>query len=173
MPENVEIKARVANPEDMKVRVAEISDGPPEKIVQEDIFFRTRSGRLKLRIFSAHSGELISYERRDSRGPKTSTYQIFPTDNPALLERLLTASLGVVGVVRKVRQLYMIDQTRIHLDEVERLGSFIELEVVLSAELTKAAGEGIAKEIMSKLSIRPCDLIDVAYIDLLSRNADV
>ncbi len=169
MPQNVEIKARLSQPENTKKKIIALADGPPTEIVQEDVFFHANSGRLKLRKFAPDAGELISYKRGDNLGPKTSTYHIFPTRNPDLLESMLTFSLGVKGLVRKVRQLYKIGQTRVHLDEVEELGSFLELEVVLTATQTELEGETIARSIMSDLAISPADLIDVAYIDLLDK----
>jgi predicted adenylyl cyclase CyaB len=166
MPTNIEIKARVANFPVLQTRAEALSDTPVQVIAQEDIFFHVPQGRLKLRILSPNRAQLIFYHRPDSAGPKRSHYQIFETTDPAGLQSILTAALGVRGVVRKVRSLYLVGQTRIHLDDVEGLGQFIELEVVLHPHQSEAAGRAIAQSLMEKLKINPEDLIEGAYIDL-------
>ena len=45
------------------------------------------------------------------------------------VDQLLTAALGVRGQVIKTRTLYIAGQTRIHIDQVQGLGDFLELEV--------------------------------------------
>jgi predicted adenylyl cyclase CyaB len=169
MAANVEIKARVADFEALKQRAERISDSPAELILQEDIFFNGSQGRLKLRIFSDDRGELIYYERADQAGPKRSQYFISTTAEPRKLEVVLEAAMGIRGLVRKKRWLYWVNDTRIHLDEVEGLGSFVELEVMLSTGQRLAEGEEIASRLMAVLGIDKSDLIEGAYIDLLER----
>ena len=81
---------------------------------------------------------------------------------------MLGAALGVSGVVRKTRRLFHVDETRIHLDEVEGLGAFIELEVALAPGQTPAQGAEVARDLMRRLEINDDDLISRAYIDLLT-----
>ena len=78
-------------------------------------------------------------------------------------------ALGVLGCVRKTRELFLVGQTRIHLDEVEGLGVFAELEVVLLDGQDPQDGVLIATDLMCELGIRDDDLIDGAYIDLLEK----
>src|SRR5690606_26805963 len=99
-------------------------------------------------------------------GPKASTYVRTPTTDPAGLRFVLSAVLGELGEVRKQRTLYLVGQTRIHLDEVIGLGNFMELEVVLSDDQSEPEGEQIATDLMARLGIRPADLCDGAYLDL-------
>ena len=143
---------------------------PGQLIEQEDTFFAAPRGRLKLRKFSSNSAELIYYEREDGPGPKASRYSISRTPEPDSLKAVLQMSLGVRGVVRKTRTLYVVGQTRIHLDEVEGLGSFVELEAVLQPNQSHADGVRIARELMAKLEIRDSELVEQAYIDLLLTN---
>jgi adenylate cyclase class IV len=165
---NVEVKARLHSP-DKQARLAEkLADGPAVVLRQEDTFYRVASGRLKLREFGDGSGELISYRRPDGTAPKCSCYSICPTATPRALNAVLTESLGVVGIVRKVRRLLLCGQTRIHLDEVEGLGHFVELEVVLEPAQTEAEGEVIARRLMTALAIGEEDLLESAYVDLLA-----
>jgi adenylate cyclase class IV len=167
MPTNVEIKARVGNPARLKALAEALASTPSRLIVQEDTFFAVPRGRLKLRKFSSNSAELIYYEREDGPGPKASRYSISRTPEPDSLKAVLQLSLGVRGVVRKTRTLYLVGQTRIHLDEVEGLGSFVELEVVMQPNQSHAEGVQIAHELMTKLEIQDSELVEQAYIDLL------
>jgi predicted adenylyl cyclase CyaB len=167
MARNIEIKARVRNPKALREKAAGLSDSLPEIIQQEDTFFNSSRGRLKLRAMPLACAQLIYYERPDQNGPKLSSYQIFETGNPEGLKAILSSALGIRGVVRKKRLLYMIGQTRVHLDEVEGLGHFLELEVVLNPRQSDAEGERIARRLMAQLDGAIHDLIEGAYIDLL------
>ena len=169
MPANVEIKARVPDPERLRAAAEALGDTPVEALDQEDTFFAAPEGRLKLRDFGDGTGELILYRRPDLSGPKTSNYTIAPTSNPGALKAILSFVLGAIGVVRKRRLLYRVGQTRIHLDRVEGLGAFVELEVVLRPGQPEAEGTRIAEDLMDRLGIAEDQLVEGAYIDLLAR----
>jgi predicted adenylyl cyclase CyaB len=170
---NIEIKARIRSVESLLQRVAAIADGEPVEIFQDDTFFRCAAGRLKLRAFSEQDGELIFYRRDDQAGPKQSFYLRSPTTTPAVLRESLALAYGIVGRVRKRRILFMAGRTRIHLDRVEGLGDFLELEVVMSdgggaAEAAAAHAEAI--HLMGRLGVEARQLIDVSYVDLAAAN---
>ena len=167
MPSNIEIKARVRDFAEIQSRAGRLSDFPVEVIPQEDTFFVTPRGRLKLRVLSDNQGQLIYYTRPDKGGPKRSDYHIYPTSDSENLKRILELAYGVRGIVRKTRYLYLIGQTRIHLDDVEGLGKFLELEVVMREEQSDAEGQAIAEELMSSLGVDRSDLLQGAYMDLL------
>jgi predicted adenylyl cyclase CyaB len=164
---NVEIKARARNSARIKVLAEALADTSSQLIEQEDVFFVVPRGRLKLRIFSSFSAELIYYEREDQPGPKESRYSISRISEPDSLKAVLQMSLGIRGIVRKQRTLYLAWQTRIHLDEVEGLGSFVELEVVMRTNQSHEDAVQIARGLMARLEIQDSDLIEQAYIDLL------
>ena len=167
MARNIEIKARVKNTTAIRPKAAALADHGPIEISQDDTFFACGNGRLKLRAFSPEKGELIFYRRPDQKGPKESFYIVSPTGSPDTLREALSLAYGQAGRVRKRRTLFLAGRTRIHLDRVEGLGDFLELEVVLTDGEDAAAGEAVARELMEKLGIRPDQLIDGAYIDLL------
>jgi predicted adenylyl cyclase CyaB len=171
MTTNVEIKARVRDLDGLLEAVERLSDTPPEGIPQDDTFFHTPTGRLKLRVLAESTGQLVYYERQDTPGPKESQVLIAPVSDPQGLKQVLGCALGVRGTVRKQRTLYSVGQTRIHLDQVEGLGPFLELEVVLREDQTGTDGSAIAGALMSKLGIEEEDLVAEAYIDLLEREA--
>ena len=168
MPSNIEIKAYAKNFEEIKLRAAKLSDTPVQLIPQEDTFFNTPQGRLKLRALSDHA-ELIYYTRPDQEGPKRSDYHIAHSHDPENLKRVLALAYGIRGVVKKTRHLYLAGQTRIHLDDVEGLGQFMELEVVMNDGQSDAEGQAIAEELMSALGVERADLLDAAYMDLLEK----
>ncbi|MCX7019359.1 MAG: class IV adenylate cyclase [bacterium] len=167
MPSNIEIKARAANLDELRAAVESLSGGSCETFHQEDIFFLCPAGRLKLRILGENAGELIFYTRPDTAEAKQSHYDIYRMSEPQQLRKILTAALGETVTVRKRRRVYMAGQTRIHLDEVEGLGTFMELEVVLRPGQEPEEGRAIAAELMAKLGVREADLVSCAYADLL------
>jgi predicted adenylyl cyclase CyaB len=168
LPANIEIKARARAFEDIRSRAEKLSDGPVQLIAQEDTFFNTAQGRLKLRVLADHA-ELIFYTRPDQQGPKRSDYHITRSDDPDNLKRVLELAYGIRGVVRKTRYLYLIGKTRVHLDDVEGLGQFMELEVVMQEGQSDVEGQKTAEDLMSALGVERADLIEGAYMDLLEK----
>ena len=169
MPANIEIKARASDFEGLRHKAEQLSDTPCQVIPQVDTFFICSHGRIKLRELGPTRGQLVFYLRQDINGPKHSDYQIFDTDNPEGLKTIMTGAYGVRGVITKVRYLYMVGQTRIHLDDVRGLGKFIELEVVLNPGQSDEEGQMIAEDLRLKLGIQQDDLIGNAYIDMLEK----
>jgi predicted adenylyl cyclase CyaB len=168
---NIEIKARVRG--DLgRVRevAAKVATEPPSEMRQVDTFFRSPLGRLKLRELDPGKAELIYYERANETGPTRSRYFVAPVEDAASLKQVLDGSLGVRGVVRKRRELYLARDTRIHLDEVESLGQFLELEVLMTGQ-AEAAGLARCRELMQALGVDEADLMDRAYIDMLEERA--
>ncbi len=170
MAHNVEIKAQLRDPDDLRARVEQLADQGPTVLEQEDVFFRSSAGRLKLRKFPDRA-ELIYYERPDSLEPVESEYMKVPVADAGAIEAVLSVAVGVRGTVRKRRELYLVGSTRVHVDEVEGLGSFLELEVVLEGPQTIIDGNEIARDLMEKLGVQQDDLVANAYIDLLEQPA--
>jgi len=168
MARNIEIKARIESVEAMAPRVAALADRGPIEIDQDDTFFACAQGRLKLRAFSATQGELIFYQRPNQAGPKESRFIVSPTSSPDSLREALVLAYGSAGRVRKHRTLYLVGRTRVHLDRVEDLGHFLELEVVLAEEESPDAGVKEARALMTALGLADGQLVDGAYVDLLS-----
>jgi predicted adenylyl cyclase CyaB len=163
----VEIKARVTDLAAIRRRVEELAEQGPTVLEQEDTFLACPRGRLKLRQFADSApAELIYYERADGTAPRESRYVVHRVADPDSLRQVLSAALGIRGVVRKRRTLYLIGPTRVHLDEVKGLGSFVELEVVLRPGQAPAEGMKIAQTLMDQLGIQPHQLVDRAYVDL-------
>ena len=167
MARNVEIKARLADLDALLPRVRALADHGPELIEQHDTFYVCTHGRLKLRRFADGRGELIAYERPDANGPKTSDYQITPLADPRALHDTLARALGVVARVIKRRTLFLVGRTRVHLDRVDGLGDFLELEVVLRDGEPEQAGIAEAQALLDRLAVDASQLVAGAYVDLL------
>jgi len=172
VPANIEIKAHARAFLDIKARAEKLSDTPVEVIPQEDIFFNVPQGRLKLRILGPDdNAQLIYYTRPDQEGPKRSDYHIAYTSDPENLKRVLELAYGFRGVVKKTRYLYLVGQTRVHLDDVEGLGQFMELEVVMKEGQSDAEGQEIAEDLMTSLGLERGDLLEGAYMDLIEKTS--
>jgi predicted adenylyl cyclase CyaB len=169
MPRNVEIKAQIASVGALLPKTTAVADSGPTEIYQDDTFFGCPNGRMKLRCFSANEGELIFYQRPDHTGPKESFYVRLPTSSPDLLREILALGYGCVGRVRKRRVLLLAGRTRIHLDSVEGLGDFLELEVVLADDEPIESGIDVAQKLLEALGISPEQLVAGAYVDLLAK----
>lgn len=169
MARNIEIKARIAGIDPLVDALRPLAAEGPTEIFQDDTFFHCDNGRLKLRAFSATHGELIFYQRDNQHGPKESFYVRAPTHDPAALRQALTLAHGACGRVIKQRTLYLVGRTRVHLDRVQGLGDFLELEVVMDEAEPVSAGVDEAHRLMAALGVQPHQLVEDAYVDLLAR----
>lgn len=135
---------------------------------QHDYFFASPFARLKLRLFPDYPGqaaELISYHRSNAPEARPSEYFIAPVFDAAALLATLSHALGKPTELRKARRLFIFKATRIHLDTVESLGTFVELETVIT---TQSLAEAQQELLMVVRALDLADPISVAYIDLLT-----
>ena len=167
--QNIELKAADANPAatERACRALGALDGG--LLVQRDTYFAVARGKLKLREdVERGDGELIFYLRGDESGLRSSSYWRAPAADPGALRELLAAAHGVLGVVAKRRRVFLHRNVRIHLDDVEGLGSFIELESVLASAGEESAAEAEAlAEVVAALALAGRETIAAGYLDLM------
>jgi len=164
---NIEIKARLHDlPAARRVaeKLATRRVGVQEQI---DTYFRCANGRLKLRQITGQAAQLVWYVRPSDTRPKASDYHLVPVPQPETLLAALRAAMGIVNVVRKRREIYLWHNVRIHLDDVEGLGQFLEFESVLSPEVDESVGREQLETLMTQFGIRPEDLLAGSYADLI------
>ena len=168
---NVELKARYPDLQaghDTALRVGAVDT---DSLEQVDTYFHAADGRLKLREINSRveglSAELIWYARPDQVAARTSQFHVVPVPRPAAILEALDAGLGIQVVVRKTRHLYLLDNVRIHLDEVDRLGSFLEFEAVLDQGQGEAIGYAQLQELQREFGIAAEAIIGASYSDLL------
>jgi predicted adenylyl cyclase CyaB len=166
---NIEIKANIESISSVLPKALAQATSAPVEIFQDDTFFQCNNGRLKLRMFDHVRGELIFYRRAHQSGPKESFYLVTPTSEPNTLRDVLSSGQGVIGRVIKQRTLIMCGRTRIHLDRVENLGEFLELEVVLEEDESPENAIAEATLLMADLGVSPQQLIEDSYVDMLAR----
>jgi homotetrameric cytidine deaminase len=130
---NVELKALDRDPERSLAVCRELGAEDRGVLRQRDTYFRVRAGRLKLREQEPGEAVLIQYDRPDAAAARESRYRLTSVEEPDELRASLDAALGTLVVVDKERHLFLWEGVRIHLDTVEGLGSFVELEAVAPA----------------------------------------
>lgn len=134
---------------------------------QTDTYFPVPAGRLKLRVIDDKRAVLIGYDRPNVAGDRTSAYYLNPVSDGALMEVTLRAALGVRGVVRKRRDVYHFHNVRVHLDEVEGLGTFLELEAVLSGDADEEMSRDRLQTLVGALGLDRTEALPGSYADLL------
>lgn len=163
---NAEIKARCPNPEAVRTALRSRNARFAGMDHQMDTYFRVPQGRLKLRQGNIENN-LIAYRRPDQSGPKTSDVALAPVSNGDELRAVLERSLGVLVAVDKQREIYYIENVKFHIDQVQGLGSFVEIEACGKPEDDRNALLAQCREYMQWFGIREEDLIEWSYSDLL------
>jgi|WetSurMetagenome_2_1015567.scaffolds.fasta_scaffold828861_1 predicted adenylyl cyclase CyaB len=165
MPLNLEIKARLTNV-NSAIRIARwIQADRVGTLLQKDTYYRVPHGRLKLRQIKGDRSELIFYQRAENSNQRKSDFHILEICDPAGTKKFLSRALPVIGVVSKKRILFLIDGTRIHIDEVRGLGCFLEFEVPIKSTLAGARKR--LNELIKKFGIKKKDFIKNSYINCL------
>jgi adenylate cyclase, class 2 len=164
---NIEIKVRCPDLAAVRERVLDLGALHQWTHHDTDTYFRARHGRLKLRETRDTSGAtLIAYERPDDASSRLSHYQLLPVDDPATLTALLSDTLGVLATVVKTRNLYLYGHTRIHLDRVDGLGDFVELESVLAGQ-PEADARAEHDRVKRALALDRYEPVPLSYGDLI------
>ncbi len=165
---NIEVKARFADLSRARDIARRLGARKAGIFRQVDTFFRVSSGRLKLRQNEPGENEIIFYQRPDQAGARASDFDVVPVTEPERLRALLSAALGALLEVRKQRELWLLDNVRIHLDTVDELGPFVEFEVEVDADHPEARCWEQARRLMQEFGLAEGDLVAGAYADLLA-----
>ncbi len=160
---NVELKARLISLESARTVAERVATGRLETQHQIDTYFNCQHGRLKLREINGKTAQLISYQRPDRNEARQSHYLLADIPQPSQIKCMLSAALGVKQTVDKVREIFMFENVRIHLDRVEQLGDFLEFEAVLAEEDDPQLGHRQLQWLTQQFSIRPEDILAGSY----------
>ncbi|MFX1507427.1 MAG: class IV adenylate cyclase [Promethearchaeota archaeon] len=166
---NIEFKAQCNDTEKIKKILSSRNADYKGLDHQVDTYFKVKKGRLKLREGEIERA-LIYYSRKDTKEPKQSDVTLFPVDlkSSILLKEILTSSLDILVIVAKKRDIYFIDNIKIHIDTVDELGSFVEVEAIdIDGSIGIANLQEQCRFFLELFDISEEDLISLSYSDLL------
>lgn len=164
---NVEIKARCNKQEIIREYLRKNKADFKGIDHQIDTYFNTSNGRLKLREGEIENC-LIHYERSDQKEPKQSKVTLYTLHSGSTLKEVLTKALGILVVVDKKREIYFIENVKFHVDAVEGLGTFMEIEAIdEDGDIGKDKLNTQCQKYLKEMGIKDEDLISVSYSDLL------
>jgi len=163
----IEIKARSGNHTEIRKILKDNHADFIGTDHQVDTYFKVNFGRLKLREGEIEN-HLIHYQRENKSGPKESCVTLFKSNPKSSLKEILTNALGVLAVVDKRREIYFIDNVKFHLDTVNDLGSFVEIEAInTERNIGKEKLLEQCQFYLSLFNIAADELIKVSYSDML------
>jgi adenylate cyclase, class 2 len=165
MARNVEVKARVADLARVRERALAIGARDAGELDQIDRYYELDGGRrVKLRTMPGRPGELIRYERPETAGVRASDYEITPVREDGAC---LVPKTTPIAVVRKRRALLLLDNVRIHLDTVDTLGTFVELEAVVDDAHDEATCRARVRRLVAALGLDASTFVRASYGDLV------
>jgi homotetrameric cytidine deaminase len=165
---NIELKARDRDPQRTLALALALGAEDRGTLAQRDTYFTAARGRLKLREADRGEAHLIAYERPDAAVARESRYRLAPVADGAATREALTAALDTVVEVTKRRRLLLWEGVRIHLDDVEGLGAFVELEGVAAEGSDLAREHELLARVRDQLRIDDEALVAEGYADLLA-----
>ncbi|KXA90846.1 hypothetical protein AKJ57_03465 [candidate division MSBL1 archaeon SCGC-AAA259A05] len=161
---SIEIKARSGKHNFAREKLEEYGAEKEEVERQKDYYFEVKEGRLKLRERENRSSQLIFYNREDKAGPKSSEILLSEVKEGA--GKILRTSLPVDITVVKRREIYWIENVKVHLDEVKDLGKFLEFELFPGKQGQYSSREDL-KELMDEFEVEEDKLISNSYSDMI------
>lgn len=167
MPLNIEIKAKTQNTD--QIREILRSHKALEKGTdhQTDTYFNCSNGRLKLRQGNIEYS-LIHYSRENQAGPKASHVHLYRPKPDPDLKAVLVAAYGIWKEVVKAREIFFIENVKFHLDTVETLGTFVEIEAIdTDGNIGEAKLLGQCEHYMKLFGIQEEDLLSTSYSDMV------
>ncbi|MGD1046070.1 MAG: class IV adenylate cyclase [Bacteroidota bacterium] len=165
MPQNLELKARISSVSEALHTAHRLKAQAKGILQQRDIYYKVSRGRLKLRISNGGSAELIFYNRPNKKGSRYSDYFVLPIDDAIRTNALCTAAFRQKVVVEKKRRLFLYKNSRIHLDEVRGLGTFIEFEVLVRYGIRQA--QKLLEVLSTEFAIKQTAILAFSYSDML------
>ncbi len=166
---NIEFKARMRDEKRVRAALKALHPRVAGTDHQVDTYFHTSSGRLKLRQGNIENA-LIFYQRQNSARVRPSRVLLCEFSDPEemrALKKVLASALGVAAVVDKVREIYYVDNVKIHLDRVRHLGKFLEVEAFVKKNGKLRGARKQADEIRELFGVRPQDIFSRSYSDLV------
>jgi len=168
---NLELKSKCVNMEKLRRLIFELGAEYQKTMHQIDTYFNIPKGRLKLREIDGETAQLVYYERADENASRYSNYSIVEITDASGFKRMMMDALGVKAIVDKMRELWIYGNTRIHVDDVDDLGHFVELETVITNQ-TNTEAQAEHNFVKRALEIDDAEIVPVSYSDLILKSKD-
>lgn len=164
---NIELKIKINNFGPILKKLKGLSAEYKGVLKQTDTYYKCKNGRLKIREINNKFYELIFYQRPNTLGQKISNYEVIKINDKQLsdFKNILKTSLGEKIKVEKKRSLWIYKNTRIHLDKVKKLGTFLELETMVNDNINKSRDE--YRQISGILELKKYKKYKKSYSDIL------
>jgi len=169
---NVEIKARTNKANTIRNFLLDNKAEFKGVDEQTDTYFNVEHGRLKLRQGNIENN-LIFYNRPNQSGPKQSDFDVLKVEDSNLLREMLAKSIGIKVLVHKKREIYFIGNVKFHIDSLEGLGQFVEIEASnkeYPVDITQLHQQCIYY--MKEFGIEEGDLVNLSYSDMLIEHSE-
>lgn len=164
---NIELKARTSRQADIRSWLQENDADFRGTDIQTDTYFIVPNGRLKLRQGNIENN-LIHYLRNDDPEARASVVSLAPVADAAALKNCLSRAMGILVEVVKRREIYFVDNVKIHLDELDNFGQFVEIEAIAPrADFPEAKLRAQCAFFIKTFGIQPEDVLAESYSDLL------
>ena len=165
---NYECKARCRDLDKIEQILLQLNADYKGEDHQIDTYFETDHGRFKLREGNIENA-LIFYQREDIAGAKVSDISYYQSADKKSLKQVLTKALNVISCVDKRRKIFFIDNVKFHLDRIEDLGTFVEIEAIGMTESDTV--EKLKKQCAQYIEIFGIldeDFIAISYVDMMT-----
>jgi predicted adenylyl cyclase CyaB len=163
MPTNLELKIGVTSHQSLKKILLQIGAENVGILNQKDVYYSVPNGLLKLRIENGNES-LIYYSRNENNKNRWSDFEVLKFAD-SKVEKFFSKLFDVEITVKKKRELFYYDDTRIHLDTVKFLGKYLELETIVIN--SKADAKKRFEKIKNLLKLDESKQIRKSYRDLL------
>lgn len=162
----IEIKARSSDSQSVRTLLQDHQADFKGIDHQTDTYFNVAKGRLKLREGNIENN-LIHYHRPNIDGPKNSIVTLYKSNPDSTLKEVLTNALGIKVIVKKQREIYFIENVKFHIDTVDALGHFIEIEAIGTKQDALEDLQKQCEHYMTLFQVKQQDLVTHSYSDLL------
>jgi adenylate cyclase class 2 len=164
---NIEIKAKITDPERIRTLLKNLNADFKGTDRQTDTYFNVPEGRLKLREGNIENN-LIFYKRMNQKGPKASDFMLYKPESSPELKSLLTQALGVIKIVEKKREIWYIDNVKFHIDHLNGLGNFFEIEATdQNGRIGMEKLQEQCRYYLKRFEIDDSDLLEQSYCDMI------
>jgi len=164
---NIEIKAKCNDPTEIRNILNSRNADFKGTDRQVDTYFKARNGRFKMREGSIEYS-LVFYDREDIAGPKKSDVIYYHPRKTDPTKQQLSKAIGKLVIVDKQREIYYIDNVKFHIDTVQKLGNFVEIEAIdNTGEIGSEKLYEQCQEYLKLFNILEEDLLTNSYSDML------